>query len=74
MLQEQTPDGFNYVWTVLALLWADRDEAASALLEPGHGRCPRERLGDGARECLDRPVASTCSGGRWPRPRRQRGS
>ena len=28
MLQEQTSDGFNYVWTVLALLWADRDEAA----------------------------------------------
>ena len=35
MLQEQTPDGFNYVWTVLALLWADRDEAASRYWNQG---------------------------------------
>ena len=35
MLQEQTSDGFNYVWTVLVLLWADRHEAAERYWSQG---------------------------------------
>ena len=60
LLQEQTSDSFTFFWAVLALLWADRDEAASST---GSRASRRRARGSGPRSSrLDRSAGSHVRG------------